>query len=600
MARLPLPFLIAAVIAVLIGTPALQAAEPASAKVAHIKLKGDLDETPVAVDPIFNLGGENFKDKLERIKKAGKDKDIAALYLQIDGLEIGWGKLDELRRAIKDFQAGGKKVYAFIEEGEARDYLLGLACDEVCVPESGTLMLTGMHAQVTFYKKLLENIYLKADVLQVGDFKGAAEPFVRTEMSPEVKKQLESVLDDFYDKSYVQPIVDALSKRTGKPWTADQVKKLIDEGPYTAKKALALRLVDRVAYLDGLRESWKKELKSETVSVVKNYGQSKGEDLDFSNPFTLMMKLLKPPQVSISTKPKVAVIYATGPITTGKGGTGVFGSSVVGSTTMIEAIRQAEQDKTVKCIVLRVDSPGGSALASDLIWNELNRCKKPVVASMSDVAASGGYYISMAAKKIYAEPGTLTGSIGVFGMKLVTGDLENKIGLKTEVINRGANAGIMSSETLYTESERKAMRIIIEDVYEQFVSKALDGRKKAGKQMTKAELEKLASGRIWTGRQAKQNGLVDELGTLADAIAAAKEMAGAKDELEILQLPKPRSFLDSFLESRLEERSLPLSQAAVLLRDVPNAQRHLRMLDTLLRLKGERVWAFMPYRLDVK
>src|SRR5262249_49853706 len=153
-------------------------------------LKGDLDETPVAADPLFGTASENFRDKLERIKKASKDKDIAAIYLQIDGLDIGWGKLDELRQAVKDVQTGGKKVYAYLEAGDAHDYILGLACDEVVMPESGALMLTGLRAQVTFFKKLLDNIHLKADVLQVGDYKGAAEPFVRTEMSPEVKKQL--------------------------------------------------------------------------------------------------------------------------------------------------------------------------------------------------------------------------------------------------------------------------------------------------------------------------------------------------------------------------------------------------------------------------
>jgi protease-4 len=311
-----------------------------------------------------------------------------------------------------------------------------------------------------------------------------------------------------------------------------------------------------------------------------------------------MMKLLKPTAAKSSSKPKVAVIYATGPIITGKGGSTIIGGSIVGSTTMIEAIRQAEEDETVKCIVLRVDSPGGSALASDLIWAELQKCKKPVVASMSDVAASGGYYICMGTKKIYAEPGTLTGSIGVFGMKLVTGDLEKRIGLSSEIIHRGANAGIMSSTSLYTDSERKAMRVIIEDVYDQFVTKAVEGRTKAGQKLTKNDMEKLASGRIWTGRQAKANGLVDELGTLADAIAGAKSLAGVKDELEILPLPKPRGMFESLLSSQLEDRAIPAVAGVV--RDVPGMRKHLRTLDMLLRLRGEKAWMVMPYQLDLR
>jgi protease-4 len=585
-----LPFAVVALL--LIAAPMVRAAEPAGSKLAHIKLRGDLDETPVATDSLFGAMSENFKDKLDRIKKASQDKEIAAVFLHFDTLQVGWGKIDELRRAIKDCQATGKKVYAYLEAGESKDYLLALSCDEVIMPESGTLMLTGMRAEIMFFKKLLENIHLKADVLQIGDFKGAAEPFVRTEMSPEVRKQLETVIDDFYDKSYVQPIVDALAKRSKA--TAADVKKIIDEGPYTAKKAKELKLIDRVGYADSIQEAAKKDLKAESVSVMKNYGQAKSEDLDLSNPFSLL-KLLKPPTAKTSNKPKVAVIYATGTIVTGKGGNTILGGNVCGSTTMVDAIRQAEEDKHVKAIVLRVDSPGGSALASDLIWNELKRCKKPVVASMSDVAASGGYYICMPAQKIFAEPGTITGSIGVFGLKLVTGDLEKKVGLNTEIIKRGANSGLFSTDAPFSDSERKAMRTIMEDVYEQFVIKALEGRKQAGKAMTRADIDKLASGRIWTGRQAKENGLVDELGTLADAIAAAKTLAGTKEELEILPLPKPRSFLDNLLESRLDSRAM-----SALLRDVPGMDKHLRTLDALLRLKGERVLALSPYHFEVK
>src|SRR5207249_1969773 len=216
--------------------------------------------------------------------------------------------------------------------------------------------------------------------------------------------------------------------------------------------------------------------------IVRHYAKHKPDDLDLSNPFAIF-KLLAPPKPKVSKKPKVAVIYAVGEIVTGRGSVGLMAESVVGSTTMVEAIREADKDDTVKAIVLRVDSPGGSALASDLIWSELVKCKKPVVASMGDVAASGGYYISMAAKKIYAEPGTLTGSIGVVGGKIVTGGLFNWLGMKTEVISRGANSGLVSSEKPWTESERQVMTRLMQDIYDQFLDKALAGRKKAGVEM---------------------------------------------------------------------------------------------------------------------
>lgn len=589
------------VMCICLGTGArLSAAEKAVANLAHIRLHGDLDETPVAADPIFGFGAENFKTKLDRIKKAKDDANIQGLYLQIDGVQIGWGKLDELRRAIADVRAAGKKTYAYLESGDSKDYLVAIACDEVCVPESGWLMLTGLRGGVTFFKDLFEKVGIQADMLQMGDFKGAAEPFTRNSMSPQFRKQLESVLDDYYEKSLIDLIIHS---RAGKKWTANHVKKLIDQGPFTAKAAEKAGLIDRIAYADGLNDLFKKSLDAERVVVKRNYGQSKSEEIDFSNPFALL-KLLTPPKPTTSTKSKIAVIYATGVIVHGKGGDGLFGSDSTGSTTMVEAIRQAERDKTVKAIVLRVDSPGGSALASDLIWNELNRSKKPVIASMSDTAASGGYYISMAARKIYAEPGTLTGSIGVVGGKLVIGGLEDKIGLKTEIIQRGANAGILSTNTPFSESERKAMTALMKDVYDQFLDKALQGRKKAGRdQMTLADLEKLAGGRIWTGRQAKENGLIDELGTLGEAIAAAKEMAGEKKDadMDLLILPKPRSFIENLLESKADTQTrLPAGIHLPLLRDLPELHGKLRMVEGLIQLRGEPVWVILPHRIEVR
>jgi protease-4 len=588
--------LIGPLLAVLGLVPALEAAEEPVPTVAHIRLAGSLDEAPVPDDPIFGASGENFRAKLERIRKAKSDSAVKALYLQIDGINVGWGKLDELRRALVDFRKSGKKAHAYLESGESKAYLLALACDEVTMPPSGWLMLTGLRAEVSFYKGLFDKVGITADMMQMGEFKGAAEPYTRTGMSPPFRKQFESVLDDYFEKGLVEAIVAARTKRQ---WTSEKVKKWIDGGPYTAKGAADLGLIDRVAYADTLDDLFKADLKAEKIKIVKNYARAKSRELNLANPFELL-KLLAPSKPEESKKAKVAVIFATGVITTGRSGVSLLGGESCGSTTMIEAIRQAESDSTVKAIVLRVDSPGGSALASDLIWNELARCKKPVVASMSDTAASGGYYISMAARKIYADPGTMTGSIGVVGGKIVIGGLENKVGLNTEVITRGANANIFSTTHPFSDSERKAMRALMEDTYEQFLTKALAGRKKAGVAMSREKLESLAGGRIWTGRQAKANGLIDELGTLDEAIAAARTMAGVPegDQLEILQLPRPRPLLDTLLESR-EDAALRLP-SATLLRDVPELSGKLRGLDALLRLKGEPVWAVLPCRIDVR
>jgi protease-4 len=581
------------------ATPARADDGPKVATLAHLKLSGDLDETPVAADPLFGAHAENFQSKLDRIKKAQKDSDIHGLVLQIADLDVGWGKLDELERAVADFRKAGKKAYAYIESGDTKDYLLALACDEVALPESGWLLLTGLRAEVSYYKDLFTKIGVQADMLQMGDYKGAAEPFTRSGMSPQVRKQLEGVLDDYFEKSLVERIV---RRRPDRKWTPDYVKKLIDQGPFSARAAAAAGLIDRVAYLDQLEDGLKGALKVDEVKVHKNYGRAKTEEIDLSSPFAFF-KLLAPPKASGSKKPKIAVLYATGVITSGKGGETALGGQSCGSETMIKAIRQAEQDTTVKAIVLRVDSPGGSALASDLIWNELNRCTKPVVASMSDTAASGGYYISMAAKKIFAEPGTLTGSIGVFGGKLVIGGLYDTIGLKTETLTRGANANLFSNTTPFSKTERVAMTSLMQDAYGQFLNKAVQGRKKAGREMSRADLEKLAGGRIWTGRQAKENGLVDELGTLGDALAAAKVLAGRdrNAEMELLILPKPKAFLDLLMESRSDARLSGLGAGTLPVpRAVPELSGHLKALGQLLQLRGESVWLLSPYWVEVK
>jgi protease-4 len=586
-----------ALVAFLAASPVRAANPPLT--LAHIKLSGDLDETPVAADPLGG-SGENFKSKIDRIKKAKADKSIQGLYLQIDNPSIGWAKLDELTRAIADFRKSGKKVFAYVDSAETKDYLLALACDEVCMPESGSLMLTGLRAEVMFYKDLFDKIGVKADMLTMGDAKTAAEPFTRTSLTDASRKQLQGVLDDHFDNDLVGRIVKA---RAAQKFTKEQVEKIIDEGPYTAKKAHQLGLIDRVAYADAFEDSFKKTLDVATVKVVKNYEQEKKEEIDLGS-LTGIMKLMSAmsgPKERKSDKPKVAVIYVVGTITSGKSSISLFGMQSVGSDTIIEAIRQAEDDKTVKAIVLRVDSPGGSALASDLMWNELVKCKKPVIASMSDVAASGGYYVSMGSKKIYAEPGTLTGSIGVLGGKLALGGVYEKVGIKTEVLSRGANAGLMSIDKPFSDSEKKAMTAMMADTYDQFLDKALEGRKRAGKKMTRDELVKLAGGRVWTGRQALANGLIDELGTLDDAIADAWKTAGmpAEKEPELLILPKPRSLMDTLMGSGSDARVMNL-RAAPLLREMPEMTRKLGSVESLLRLRSEPVWLMSPYQVEVR
>jgi protease-4 len=579
------------------GKPAEKKDEKAAKKtitLAHIKLSGSMEEAPPHVDPLLGTVGETLRIKLERLEKAAADPQVNALYLEIDGLAAGWGKLEELSKAIAKVRSKGKKVYAYVESGATRDYLLGLACDEVCMPEPAWLMLVGTRIEATFYKGLLAKLGVQADFLHMGDFKSAAEPFTRDSLSEPNRKQLTAMLDDFYDHQIVGRIVAARPERK---LSAAQVKKLIDGGPYTPKEALKAGLIDRVGYEDLFRDEIQKALQGDEVKVLRDYGKKKDDDIDI---FSLYRKLIfGPGKASSSRAAKVAVIYASGAITTGKSSNNPLMGETVGSETIVKAIRQAEEDKTVKAIVLRVDSPGGSAVASDLIWKELKKSKKPVVASMSDVAASGGYYISMGAKKIYAEPGTITGSIGVVGGKMALRGLYDKLGIKTEVIARGANSGILSGTDVFSASEKGRFKALMQDVYDIFVDKALEGRKQAGKQMTRDQLLSLAGGRIWTGRQAKENGLIDELGTLDDAIAAAWKMAGEPvgKKPELLQLPKAKNILDSLLNFGGSSLSAPELR---LLEKLPELHAKVRSAAALLHLRKEPVWAILPYQVEVK
>ena len=304
----------------------------------------------------------------------------------------------------------------------AKAYLVALGCDQVVLPESGGLTVYGVRAEVTYYKNTLDLLKLKADVLKMGNYKSAVEPYLTDTMSKENREQIESLLDDNYDNEIVGAIVKA---RPAKKWDAAQVKALIDQGPFTAKKAFELGLVDKLSYQDEIPALLKKAVGgTDDVRVVEGYGKTATKEADFSNPFKFF-EMLSPPKKKESKEPKIAVIYVIGGIASGKGSfSPLTGGTSVGSETIVKAIQEADKNPTVKAIVLRIDSPGGSALASDMIWRATRTCTKPVVASMSDVAASGGYYVAMGAKKIFAEPGTVTGSIGVFGMKLVTGGLE--------------------------------------------------------------------------------------------------------------------------------------------------------------------------------
>jgi len=562
------------------------AREPTEFGLAVLKIKGSLPEASgqsgLFGDLEVTLG--KLRDRLEQAKT---DKKVSAVLLRIRNPVVGRGKLAEVRGAIHDLRESGKPVYAQLEMARASDYLLASACDQIIMPESGALIIPGVRAEVTFYKQLLDKLDVQADMLQVGDYKGAAEPLTRDHMSQAFRTQYESLLDDLY-----QQLTEMIATDRGLEESAAQ--KLLDRGLFTAKAAQEAGLIDTVTYDD----QWQKQLmdgrgEDTELVVMENYG-GKTADTDFSGMMGLV-KLMEAftsgdTQKRSSRRQKIAVIYAVGGIMTGKSSLSPFGGQILGADTIVEALREADENEKVAAIVLRVNSPGGSALASDLIWRETRRIDKPIIASMGDVAASGGYYISMGCDRILAEPGTITGSIGVVGGKLALGKMLERIGVTTEVLSRGENSGIMSPSQPFTDSEREVWTVFMTEIYEQFTTKAAAGRK-----MDLDTLLQVAGGRIWTGRQALEKGLVDQLGTLRDAVAASRQAAGIDEEekVDLLILPEPKSFFEQIFEDQ--------SIISPITRIVPQLQRIGGDLYLFGEMMGQSPAVLaLPYRLEIR
>ena len=569
------------------------AAEKQRLSYAHIDLKGTFPEGPSAPG-LFGEVVETLDGALGRFKKAADDDKVHGVVVHINNPTVGWGKVNELRRAIAQLRSKGKTVYAWLESGETSDYLLAASCDRVVVPESGILMLPGLRAEVSFYKNLFDFLEIKAEMLRVGEYKSAAEPYSRSEMSKEFREELEAVLDGFYE----QIVAQVAESRKLSP---EQVREAIDVGVMTAADAKQRGLIDHVAYENEINALILGDRKDAEVKIQLGYGKKK-LDTDFSGftGFMNMMNLImgvEPPQRK-SSAAKIAVISAVGAIMPGPSQSDLFGQSTMGSATMVKAIRQARDDATVKAIVLRVDSPGGSALASDLIWHELETVKQPVIVSMGDVAASGGYYIAMGADRIFAEPGTITGSIGVVGGKLALEKFFAKIGVTHSIVQKGKNSGITSVTTAFTDDERNVMQNLLNEIYRQFTTKAASGRK-----MDVDKLEKLARGRIYTGQRAKELGLIDDVGTLDDAIAYAKQAAGIEPgtKVERLNLPKPANPLEALFGPLDSETRLQTSATSALLQRLPEPLREsLRDLSVIDVLSREPALTVMPFRLRVR
>jgi protease IV len=475
----------------------------------------------------------DMKKIRQTLRMAAVDDRIKGVILKTGYIQAGYAKIQEIHQIISEYRDSGKKIFAILDVGLTRDYYLASACDSVFIQPEGILLLTGIAAEVTNYKDLLKKIGVEADFEHIGKYKSYPEMYTRNSMSDNRREVINNILDNRYDE-----LLSQISEQRG----IDQKKlqRLIDNiSGFTPKEAIEFNLIDGVKHYDDLK-----------MSLTDDENISKVSALEYSR--------ISPSTIGLMGGSTIAVIYCTGSIMGGEGGSDPIFGETMGANRVIRDIKQATRNSYISAIILRINSPGGSAIASEKIWNAVIEAKKekPVIASISDLGASGGYYIAMAADTILAQRSSLVGSIGVFIGKFSLKELYKKIGINTESVKRGKNSQLFSFTSKFSDSERQVVRKLISDNYNNFVSKVADLRNKNVEQ-----IHKVAQGRVWTGKDGYKFDLIDEIGGLDRAIEIAKEKSDidASEIVRIVYYPKSKSFLKSltrtvnFLDNPVKE-----------------------------------------------
>jgi protease-4 len=459
---------------------------------------------------IYNFG--------QMLKEMKMDDSVEGVLLYIDGLRAGMAKIEELSALLDEFRSSGKKVYIYAEYLSNLEFYLATSSDQIILNPAGYLELTGFQFSAIFLKRLLDKLGIVAELESIKEYKTAADMLTLDSISVYHREVINSFADQFFNQ-----LITQISKKRN--LDRQKVKEIIDHGPYSAEKASDLGLIDRVMYQDELKNFIEEENRCKYVTY-NLYRKMKPYDYDWD----------------IAPATRMAIIYATGTITRGENKDDMFIGNTMGCESIAEAIRTARENPAVKVIILRIDSGGGLALASEIIWREVElttsgKNKKPVIVSMSDVAASGGYFIACAADEIYADPLTTTGSIGVIAGKMNVKELFVKIGINIEHIKRGEHAGIFSSSRGFTPGEKEKIVEETKEIYKRFISKVAQGRS-----MTTEQVNEIGRGRIWTGDDALKNGLIDGIAGLYDVIKLAEKKAGIKEgaPYSIMILPKYR------------------------------------------------------------
>jgi len=514
--------------------------------VAHIEIKGSVGETPVNMPPLF--GEEpppSLLSILNRLKEAKDDDRVQAVIIDMQNATFGAGQIEELNTALRTLKDAKKPVYIHADTLTTWTYAASVGASNVSLVPTGDLWLTGIYGEMLFLRGALEKLGMTPDFERCGAYKSAAETFMRTEPSPENEAMSKWLYDGLYDG-----LVKVLAE--SRNMTPDKMRDLINKGPYSAEDALKAGLIDSVKHRQDFIADIRKKFGAD-VKVKRDYGVDKDSEMPGDNFFAMfefMMKMLNPDK-KVYKNPTIAIVYVDGAINTGTAKPSLFGGSEGAfSTTIRKALDKAANEPAVKAVVLRVDSPGGSALASEIILDATRRVAavKPLVVSMGNVAGSGGYYVTCASDTIFADRMTITSSIGVLGGKVVTTGMWDKLGVNWHPVKRGDMAAMMSTATPFSESERAKIRHYMESIYEVFKGHVVEAR---GSKLKKP-IDEVAAGRVFTGEQALELGLVDRIGGLKDAIAFASQKAGVHDP-DIRVIPEPASIFDMFIGDKAKD-----------------------------------------------
>ena len=538
-----------------------------------LPIGGPYPELPPLRDPLpfpFNRlplrpSVTSLEDVAAVLEKIGGDPRVRTVVLRFDSITAGPAALYSLRRMLLDLRNKGKRLVAWLPSADTWDYYLASACDEIILPPPGRLFVLGLRIETTFLKDTLELVGVKADLESIGEYKTSPDTFRRTMMSEPHREMMDAILGSYFDE-----ITATIAE--GRGLDPAQAREMIDRMPMLPGEALEAGLIDAMLYEDELAAH---------IHPPKKEGEKAAPLCAWHDAARWLRRPIKR-----NTRQAIGVVSVEGMIVPGRSRRAPIPlplpitEAQAGAETIIQALRQTEADKHIAAVILHVDSPGGSALASDLICREVRRLRasKPVVVLMGEYAASGGYYIAALANRIVARPTTLTGSIGIWGGKFTLGGLYGKLGVNRELQQRGAMAGIYSDTTPFSEAERAWIRRDMGETYVQFKALVAEGRK-----LTEERVEEIARGRVWSGTQAREIGLADELGDFETALALAKDLAGFKSEQDVpaVQVSPPRRMLTP--------RPFPTPGEA-----------WMELLDALRGLAREQIWALAPWVMQIR